>query len=201
MLVGSAGRLEVEGAVWTLILAEMVEESGLRLVEAAVELPARRGLDRMHFVRLALRVRGGDHLWVVATAHSRMIEIASYRSGMDRNPRRLLAADSVVQMAEEGAWIVKELEAQLSEGVVAELEVRHQAVEVVVRMVSKMAAVVEELGVRPLELAALEQAMLAVEGPYQMASERTEEEWEASCQSAGVALVSRLYSRPAIPQA
>ena len=188
MLVGSAGRLEVEGAVWTLILAEMVEESGLRLVEAAVELPARRGLDRMHFVRLALRVRGGDHLWVVATAHSRMIEIASYRSGMDRNPRRLLAADSVVQMAEEGAWIVKELEAQLSEGVV-------------VRMVSKMAAVVEELGVRPLELAALEQAMLAVEGPYQMASERTEEEWEASCQSAAVVLVSRLYSRPAIPQA
>jgi hypothetical protein len=87
-------------------------------------------------------------LWVVAAARSRMIGIASCRSGMGRNPRRLLAADSVVQMAEEGAWIVKELEVPLSVEVVGEQEVRHRAAEVVVQMVSTMVAVVEAQGVR-----------------------------------------------------
>jgi hypothetical protein len=131
-----------------------------------------------------------------------MIEIASFRSGMDRNRRRLLAVDSVVQMAEEGASIVKGLEAQLSAVAAAAQEGRHPAVEVVVRMVLKMAVVAEEQGVQLLEPAALEQAMLMVEEePCQMAFERTEEGLEVSCQSAGVASVSRLYSRPASPQA
>lgn len=179
----------------------MVEESGLRLAEAAVELLARRGLGRRHSALLALRVRGCGRLWVVAAARSRMIGIASCRSGMGRNPRRLLAADSVVQMAEEGAWIAKELEVQLSVGVVGEQEVRHRAAEVVVQMVSTMVAVVEAQGVRLLERAAPEQATLAVEAPYRMAFERMEEELAASCQSAAVVSASRLYSRPAIPQA
>lgn len=130
-----------------------------------------------------------------------MIEIVSCRSGMDRNRRRLPAADSVVQMAEEGASIVKELEAQLSAVVAAEQEVQLQAVEVVVRMALKMAAVVEEQVVRLLGPAALEQAMLAVAGPCRTAFERMEEELGASCQSAEVVSASRLCSRPANPRA
>lgn len=206
MLVGSVERWEAEGAVWALMQAEVEGELVLRLVEAAVELLVKRDLGRRHSALLAPRARGCDRLWVVVAAglRWRMIEIVSYRIGMDRSRRHFRAADSVAQMVEEGASIEKVLEAQpLVVVEAAEQGVPHQAVEAVVRRVLKMAAVVEEeeLGVRLQGRAALERAMLAVEEPYQMAFERMEEGLEASCQLAAAASASRLCSRPAIPQA
>lgn len=111
----------------------------------------------------------------------------------------------MVQKAEEGVLIAKELEVLLTVAVVAEApEERRQGVEAVVRMGSRRRVVVveeEERAVRRLERVELELVtLMAVEGPCLTAFEMKEAVSVASCQSVEVVLVSHLCSRPASQQ-
>ena len=98
------------------------------------------------------------------------------------------------------ALIVKVLEELLTVVVAAGArEVRRLEAGVVVRLVWRMAGVVEERAVRYQEREVLEQVMLlVVEGPYQTACETREVVLAASCRPVEEVLASRLYSRPEI---
>lgn len=107
-VVGEEGALTLRGAVVLELLLEVAAEA----------LQAMHDPDRMRFALPAPRGTACVHSMVAEARALRAIEIANYRSGMDRS-RRLLAAEALAaQMEGEEALIVRGLEVPLMAAVV-----------------------------------------------------------------------------------
>jgi hypothetical protein len=113
-----------------LLKLAAVEVLALRLEVVEGEPLAMRELGRTRFVLLVLQEKVYDHSSVVEGRVSRVIVIASCRSGMGHSRHRLLAVCSAAPMVVGVVLILRELEAlQSVEVVVEEQEVQHQEVE------------------------------------------------------------------------